>query len=263
MVININSSDSNNSSSLGTITFSNTKENYKIDSIFNNLITATSTNSPMKIIFIKFNILKDDDINIINDTLKFNIFSSNSNFSCVVSIFNGNNLHTKYISFKLYEIEDTYKVDSDVYRVIKSNDIYINRPPANYDYDTYFHIINSYKFSSDSDYITLSLRPVLTVDDQKIYDLISTYYDKKLTFSIQREFIGPTGNTIVTKESQTYIINAISKNSGTKKIPDKMRVPIFNFIMSKCNIKALSLEDDLNLPYHIPMPRLEPPKEDK
>jgi len=41
-----------------------------------------------------------------------------------------------------------------------------------------------------------------------------------------------------------------------KKIPETSRIPLFNFIMSKCNIKALSLEDELNLPLHIPLPRL-------
>jgi len=46
-----------------------------------------------------------------------------------------------------------------------------------------------------------------------------------------------------------------------KKIPDSSRVPLFNFIMSKCNIKALNLEDELGLPYHIPMPRVNPPEE--
>ena len=43
-----------------------------------------------------------------------------------------------------------------------------------------------------------------------------------------------------------------------KQIPEKSRVSIFNFIMNKCNIKALDLEDQLTLPTHIPLPRLQP-----
>lgn len=54
----------------------------------------------------------------------------------------------------------------------------------------------------------------------------------------------------------------ILKSWKDKKISDEVRAPLFNFIMSKCNIKALSLEDDMNLPYHIPMPRINPPKKD-
>ncbi len=43
-----------------------------------------------------------------------------------------------------------------------------------------------------------------------------------------------------------------------KKIQDNVRTPLFNFIMSKCNIKALNLEDELGLPFHMPMPRINP-----
>jgi hypothetical protein len=35
-----------------------------------------------------------------------------------------------------------------------------------------------------------------------------------------------------------------------------MRLGIFNFIMVKCNVKALYLEDEMNMPLHVPMPRL-------
>ena len=41
-----------------------------------------------------------------------------------------------------------------------------------------------------------------------------------------------------------------------KKIPENMRLGIFNFIMIKCNIKALYLEDEMGMPLHVPMPRL-------
>ena len=43
-----------------------------------------------------------------------------------------------------------------------------------------------------------------------------------------------------------------------KQLPENFRTPLFNFIMSKCNIKALNLEDEINIPYHVPMPRLNP-----
>lgn len=46
------------------------------------------------------------------------------------------------------------------------------------------------------------------------------------------------------------------KSWKDKKIQEEIRIPLFNFIMSKCNIKALNLEDEMALPYHVPMPRL-------
>ena len=41
-----------------------------------------------------------------------------------------------------------------------------------------------------------------------------------------------------------------------KELSSSFRVPIFNFILKKCSIRALQLEDELNLPLHVPMPQL-------
>jgi hypothetical protein len=68
-----------------------------------------------------------------------------------------------------------------------------------------------------------------------------------------------TGNIMTIPDKDE--LKEMLKSWKDKKIPDNIRMPLFNFIMGKCNIKALSLEDELNLPYHIPMPRLEPPKD--
>ncbi len=41
-----------------------------------------------------------------------------------------------------------------------------------------------------------------------------------------------------------------------KKIKQEIAVPIFNHILSKCNVKALGLEEDVELPFHVPIPRV-------
>lgn len=48
----------------------------------------------------------------------------------------------------------------------------------------------------------------------------------------------------------------IIKKWKTKKIPEDLRLPIFNLILTKCNLRALQLEDELNLPAHLPMPKI-------
>lgn len=53
-------------------------------------------------------------------------------------------------------------------------------------------------------------------------------------------------------------IKKFLKSWKDKKLPDESKVSLFNFIMNKCNIKALNLEDELNLPLHVPMPRINP-----
>lgn len=45
----------------------------------------------------------------------------------------------------------------------------------------------------------------------------------------------------------------------TKKVADDIRIPLFNLILTKCNLRALQLEDELNLPAHIPLPQVSPP----
>jgi hypothetical protein len=51
-------------------------------------------------------------------------------------------------------------------------------------------------------------------------------------------------------------IKKILKEWKKKKISQEIKIPIFNFIMSKCNIKALQLEEDFGLPPHIPLPKI-------
>ncbi len=53
----------------------------------------------------------------------------------------------------------------------------------------------------------------------------------------------------------------ILKKWKKKKIPDDIRVPIFNLILTKSNLRALQLEEELNLPTHVPLPRIRPKDE--
>lgn len=50
----------------------------------------------------------------------------------------------------------------------------------------------------------------------------------------------------------------ILKDWKKKKFDHPMRLSLFNFIMEKCNIKALHFEEELGLPFHIPLPKLAP-----
>lgn len=63
------------------------------------------------------------------------------------------------------------------------------------------------------------------------------------------------GVTIILPDDETEQ-NQFLDSWKDKKIPEHLRIPLFNFIMNKCNIKALYLEDELGLPLHIPLPKL-------
>ncbi len=50
----------------------------------------------------------------------------------------------------------------------------------------------------------------------------------------------------------------ILKDWKKKKFDHPIKLNIFNFIMDKCNLKSLLMEEELGLPLHIPMPKLAP-----
>jgi len=86
----------------------------------------------------------------------------------------------------------------------------------------------------------------------------------KFTFSINYEpkfaEVEFKGNIIGMPDKNE--LKEVLKEWKDKKIPEGMKTGIFNFIMAKCNIKALVLEDEMGLPTHIPMPRIEPKKQE-
>lgn len=54
------------------------------------------------------------------------------------------------------------------------------------------------------------------------------------------------------------VAKIVLKQWKEKKMPAEFNMVIFNIIMMKSNIKALQLEEELNIPYHIPLPTLKP-----
>jgi len=64
---------------------------------------------------------------------------------------------------------------------------------------------------------------------------------------------------IVIKAEESEI-KEITKAWKKKELPTSFRVPIFNFILQRCSIRALGLEEDLQLPTHVPLPSLRPEK---
>ena len=50
------------------------------------------------------------------------------------------------------------------------------------------------------------------------------------------------------------IAKEVLKQWKKKKMPEDFRIPLFNVILKKSSLKALDLEEELNLPLHMPMP---------
>lgn len=52
----------------------------------------------------------------------------------------------------------------------------------------------------------------------------------------------------------------VLKQWKDKKIPDDFRLNVFNLILKKSSLRALQLEEELNLPTHFPLPSLKLPE---
>ena len=48
----------------------------------------------------------------------------------------------------------------------------------------------------------------------------------------------------------------LSKSWKKKQLPEAIKVPLFNLILKKCTPKTVFFQDEVNLPSHIPMPRI-------
>ena len=53
----------------------------------------------------------------------------------------------------------------------------------------------------------------------------------------------------------------VMKQWKKKQMPEEFRTVLLNIIMRKASLRSLHLEDELNLPLHLPFPTLQPQKE--
>tara|TARA_Y100000310_G_C20609016_1_gene777018 strand:- start:44 stop:448 length:405 start_codon:yes stop_codon:yes gene_type:complete len=98
------------------------------------------------------------------------------------------------------------------------------------------------------------------IDITKEKPLISKEEPLNISFKLDIEYgsnfakIEFKGNIILLPEKDES--KRLLKSWKDKKLSEEFRTPLFNFIMTKCSIKALSLEDEVSLPPHIQLPRL-------
>ncbi|MEX0920573.1 MAG: hypothetical protein WDZ69_03265 [Candidatus Pacearchaeota archaeon] len=80
--------------------------------------------------------------------------------------------------------------------------------------------------------------------------------DAKFTYGIKYDpgfaEINIGGNIIVTIEPK--LAKEVLKQWKNKKMPEDFKVFLFNTILKKSTLKALYLEEELNLPLHMPLP---------
>ena len=150
--------------------------NFKIVSILNGILIAEMSGIPILSIQMKFTNIFTDATNI-NPT-----YTNIQNVpNAIVTIYFGNMLLTKFTSYKIYN----NTVGGQVYRIIASNDIYIDSPPPTFDFATYNVLVGKYQYPSK--FASLKMGGT----NSNILPIIQKNYLGKLQFSIQRIFMSP------------------------------------------------------------------------
>lgn len=85
-------------------------------------------------------------------------------------------------------------------------------------------------------------------------EIIAVGFDYSINYDpgyAKIDFAGVVLVSLEQKESEEVI-----KMWKEKQIPENFKVSIFNVILKKSSLRSLQLEEELNLPTHVPMPSL-------
>ncbi len=85
-------------------------------------------------------------------------------------------------------------------------------------------------------------------------ELLSIKFTYTIDYSPKLAKLELAGHIIMSVDSK--MVNNILSGWKNKKMPEEFRIAIFNIILRKANIKALELEDEMNLPIHMPLPKV-------
>ncbi len=85
-------------------------------------------------------------------------------------------------------------------------------------------------------------------------EIIATTFSYVVNYTPDYAKIELGGTVLLAIESK--LAKTITKEWKNKKMTEEFRMVLFNIILAKSNVRALQLEEEMNLPYHIPMPSL-------
>ena len=92
-------------------------------------------------------------------------------------------------------------------------------------------------------------------------DIIEAKFEYKVKYEPGFADINLSGRILIAADPK--IVKDILKQWKKKKISEDFRIFLFNIILRKSALKALYLEDELNLPLHMPMPSFKRTTEEK
>jgi len=95
---------------------------------------------------------------------------------------------------------------------------------------------------------------------KKNEEVIQVLFDYTLNYNPNLAKLAFSGSLILLMDEKEA--KNILKQWESKKISEETKLPLFNLILRKTNIRALELEDELNLPLHLNLPSLKSQKKE-
>ena len=94
------------------------------------------------------------------------------------------------------------------------------------------------------------------------YSLIySTQDEKKKEKEEKKGEVTFEGNIVLAVNKEEA--KSLQKDWKKRKLPESIKIPLFNLILRKCSIKAAQLQEDVSLPIHLPIPKIAPAQNQK
>ena len=122
-----------------------------------------------------------------------------------------------------------------------------------------FNKISIEKFSNKSEKINakmnIEIKEILKIKENVIKskeDLLAIEFVYNIDYSPEFAKIEFTGTLLLSIDPKEA--KEILKEWEQKKTPKEFRMAVYNIILKKANVKALSLEDEIGLPLHIQLP---------
>ena len=88
-------------------------------------------------------------------------------------------------------------------------------------------------------------------------DLIAVYFKYSIIYDPDFAKLNFEGNLLISLEPKNAKKLIKDWKENEKRIQEDIKIDIFNFILRKINLKALHLEEELNLPLHVSLPRID------
>ena len=132
----------------------------------------------------------------------------------------------------------------------------------------HFTKINAEKLDSTKDTIINTHIDFTDLDKDKMelfkdQDILQVLFNYSITYTPKEDkkatppgSIALSGKVIISADKEES--KEVFKFWKKKELPPSFQVPVYNLILRKCSLKAANLQEDIDLPLTLPLPKVQP-----